>query len=117
MTDFKKPIEDLAGDVREYVDLKSEDIKLKLTKGLSVSISRVLASLVLLFVLTLLVISLTVAFVLGVGRLTGNYALGSLIASGLFLVAFVVLFSLRKRLFADSFVSMFIQIFFPEDEQ
>lgn len=117
MTDFKKPIEDLAGDIREYVDLKSDDIKLKATKGLSVSIARVLSALVLLFVLGLLIITLTVAFVLGIGHLTGNYAIGALIASGLFLAAFVILFIQRKKLFTDSFVSMFIQIFFPEDEE
>lgn len=117
MTDFKKPIEDLAGDVREYVDLKTDDMKLKMTKGLSVSIARVLSALVILFVLTLLIISLTVAFVLGVGHLTGNYAVGALIASAVFLMALIVLFSRRKRMFTDSFVAMFIQIFFPEDEQ
>lgn len=117
MTDFRKPIDDLVSDVREYVDLRSDDIKLKATKGLSMSIARVLSTLVLLFVLGLLIITLTVAFVLCIGHMTGNYAIGALIASGLFLVAFVVLFMMRKRLFTDSFVSLFIQIFFPEDEQ
>lgn len=117
MTDFKRPIEDLAGDIRDYVDLKSDDVKLKAVKGLSVSIARVLTTLVLLFVLGLLMITLTVAFVLCIGRMTGDYAIGALVASGLFLAAFVVLFMMRKKLFTDSFVSLFIQIFFPEDEQ
>lgn len=117
MADFKKPIEDLAGDVRDYVDLKTDDIKLKVTKGLSVSIARVLTALVLLFVLGLLIISLTVAFVLCIGHLTGNYAIGALVASGLFLAVFLVLLSMRKKLFTDSFVEMFVNIFFPEDEQ
>lgn len=117
MADFKKPIEDLVGDIRDYVDLKTDDIKLKATKGLSVSIARVLSTLVLLFVLGLLIITLTVAFVLVIGHLTGNYAIGALIASGIFLVAFIILFAQRKKLFTDSFIEMFVNIFFPEDEQ
>ncbi len=117
MTDYKKPVEDLVDDLREYVDLQTDDIKLKATKGLSVSISRILSALVLLFVLSLVVLTLTVAFVLLLGQATGNYALGAFIACGIFIVALLILYSQRKKLFTNSFVSMFIQIFFPEDEQ
>ena len=115
MIDYKKPIENLASDVKDYVDLRVDDLKLKTTMGLSVTLARILSTLVILFVLGMVIISLTVAFVLMVGHLTGNYALGAFIATAIFLVAFVVLFSLRKKMFAGSFVRMFIQIFYPED--
>lgn len=115
MTDYKKPIDDLAKDVKEYVELKTEDVRLKTAKGLSVAVSRILAALVILFVLGLVLLALTVAFILLLGQVTGNYALGSLIALGVFIVALVVLFIFRKKMFTSTFVKLFIPIFFPDD--
>jgi len=117
MTDYRKPLEDLTEDIKDYVDLKTEDIKLKTTKGLSVSLARVLTALVLLFVLGLVILTLTVAFILLLGQVTGNYALGAFIALGVFVVVLIVLFCLRKKLFTSSFVKLFISIFFPENEE
>lgn len=117
MTDFKKPLDDLAGEVREYVDLRVDDIKLKTTKGLSVSLARVLTALVLLFTLGMVVLTFTVGFILMLGQVTGNYALGAFIALGVFIAVLIVLFALRNRLFTGTFVRMFIQIFFPEDHE
>ena len=117
MTDYRKPVEDVVDDLKKYVDLRVDDVKLKATKGLSVSVARVLSALVLLFVLTIIVIILTVAFVLLLGQLTGNYALGAFSALGVFLVLFLVLFCLRKKMFTGTFVKLFISIFYPEDEE
>jgi len=115
MTDYKKPIDDLARDVKEYAELKADDVKLKTAKGLSVALSRVLSTLVILFVLGLVILTLTVAFILLLGQLTGNYALGAFIALGVFVVAFIVLFLYRKKMFTSSFVKLFVPIFYPED--
>jgi len=117
MTDYKKPFDDLVDDVKGYVDLKVDDIKLKSTKGLSVSLARVLSALVLLFMLGMVILTLTVAFVLLLGQLTGNYALGAFIALGVFIIGLVIAFIRRKKMFTGTFVKLFISIFYPEDEE
>jgi len=114
-TDYKKPIDDLAKDVKEYVELKTDDVKLKAAKGLTVALSRVLAALVILFALSLVILTLLVAFILLLGQLTGNYAIGAFIALGISIVVFAVLFACRKKMFTSSFVKLFVPIFFPED--
>jgi len=116
MTDYRKPAENLASDVKEYVDLKMDDIKLKTAKGLSISLGRVITALILLFSGSLAIIALTLALVVMVGEIMGNYMVGAFIAFGVYLLLFLILFFLRKKLFVNGFVKMFIQIFFPEDE-
>ena len=116
MADDKTPIESLSGEVKDYIDLKVDDLKLKATKGLSVSLARLLAAFVILFSLLLVILTLAVAFILLLGKASGDYALGALIALGVFVAVLVVLYLLRKRLFTGTFVKMFIQIFFPENE-
>ena len=48
MAGFDKPLQDLASDARAYVDLQVDDLKLKVTKGLSLSLGHLL-SLLLVF--------------------------------------------------------------------
>ena len=117
MSGFGQPLEDFTKDVKDYVELSVDDVKLKATKGLSVTISRVLTTLVLFFVIQLIVLSLTVGLVFVLGKATGNYAVGAFIAAGIFAVILAVLFAFRKKMFTDSFVKLFSQVMFQEDGQ
>ena len=108
MADYRKPVDDVVNDVRKYVDLRVDQVKLKATKGLSVSVARILSAIVILFVLMIVILILTVAFVLLLGQLTGNYALGAFAALCFFLVVLLVLFCLRKKMFTGTFVRLFI---------
>lgn len=117
MPDYKKPVDDLADDLKKYVDLRVDDLKLKMVRGLSLSIARVLTSLALIMLLGFAVLTLIFAVVLLIGSATGHYALGAIIAAGILLLASLVVFLLRKKLFTDGLVRMFVQIFFPDEDE
>lgn len=46
------------------------------------------------------------------GKLLGDYAAGAFIVSGVFLLILIVLFAFRKKMFVNSFVKLFVEVFF-----
>ena len=56
MSGFDRPLQDLASNAREYVDLQVDDLKLRVTKGLSLSLGQVLALVLALVSLSILLL-------------------------------------------------------------
>ena len=104
-------------DIKDYVDLRIDELKLRATKGLSLALGRITATLLLVGVLVIVLGLLCVALIEWLGQLTGSLAVASSIVFGVFLVALVVLFLMRKRLFRDTFVKLFIQVFYDDDKE
>lgn len=104
-------------DVKDYVDLKVDELKLQATKGLSVALGRLTATLLLVSLLVVVLALLSVVMIQWLGVLTGSLALSSSIVCAVFLLVFVVLFLMRKRLIRDTFVKMFVQIFFGDGKE
>ena len=50
MGEFTRPFEDLGKEASEYIDLRLDDIKLRTAKGLSMTLSKLLYMLLVLFV-------------------------------------------------------------------
>ena len=115
MSEFTQPLEDLSGSVRDYVDLKVEEVKLRTAKGLSLAVSKILATMALIGVASVVLLSFAFGLVLLLGEKMGSYAVAALIAAAVLLLLFVVLFLLRKRLFEGRFVRLFAQLFFGGD--
>ena len=102
---------------RDYVDLKVDEIKLRCTQGLSLAMGR-LATVLLIFGLLVIVLGLlAVVLIQWLGELTGSLAIASSIVCAVFLVALLVVFFQRKRLFRDTFVQLFINVFFGDDKE
>ena len=107
----------LVQDSKAYADAKIDDIKLKTVKGLSQG-SSTLARMLLYFAIgSTLVMALAFAFVLLLGEIIGSYALAAFIVAGVLALALVIIFLLRGKLFRDSFVPMFADLFFPKEEE
>ena len=51
-----------------------------------------------------------------IGEMIGSYAGGAAIVAAVFLLLLGVLILLRKRLFRDTFVPLFVKLFFEEDK-
>ena len=60
--------------------------------------------------------ALAMGGVMWIGELIGSYAGGAGIVAAVFLIILGVLFLLRKRLFRDTFVPMFVKLFFDDDK-
>ena len=104
-------------EVKDYVDLRIDELKLRATKGFSLALGRVAAALLLVGVLIIVLGLLSVVLIQWIGELTGSLAVASSIVCVLFLIVLIVLFSLRKRLFRDTFIKLFVKVFFEDDKQ
>ena len=114
MGDFTRPVEDLGQKTTEYIDLRVDELKLKTAKGLSLTLSKLLYMLLVLFVVSIIMISIAVGGVMWIGELVGSYAGGAAIVAAFFLFVLGILVLLRKRLFRNTFVPLFIDLFFEE---
>ena len=99
----------------ELVGMKADELKLKTTRNLSIAFSRFFSLFVIMIMLMLTLLAFAFGGVLLLGDIIGSYAAGAFIVGGIFLVALIVLLCLRKKLFLNSFVRLFIKLFYGED--
>lgn len=116
MGSFTRPVEELGKEASEYIDLRIDDLKLTTAKGLSMTLSKLLYMLLVLFVVSIIFISIAIGGVMWIGEMIGSYAGGAAIVAAFFLLLLGVLVLLRKRLFRDTFVPLLINLFFDEDK-
>jgi hypothetical protein len=116
MGEFTRPLEDLGKEASEYIDLRLDDLKLRTAKGLSMTLSKLLYMLLILFVVSIILTAVAIGGVMLLGELIGSYAGGAAIVAAFFLLILGVLIMLRKRLFRDTFVPLFVKMFFDDDK-
>ena len=62
--EFTAPAEDLAGKGKEYLDARVEDVKLRLVKGLSISVSKLLGLILFLGIVSAFLLVLSFGLIL-----------------------------------------------------
>lgn len=116
MGDFTRPVEELGKEASDYIDLRISELKLGAAKGLSMTLSKLLYLLLVLFVVSIILTSVAIGGVMWIGELIGSYAGGAGIVAAFFIIILVVLILLRKRLFRDTFIPLFVNMFFEDDK-
>lgn len=117
MNPFSKPAEELTREAKEYLDLRLDDVKLRTAKGLSISLSKLVGMFVIVGVALSLVLVLSFGIILLVGELVGSYAWAAIGVAVLLGVALWILIRKREILFKDTFVPVFINLLFSEDDE
>lgn len=107
--------ETLENDIRRYVELKIDDLKLKTVDGLSVGVSRVLSLMAVLMLGAIVLAAFAFGTVLLLGDLIGSWAAAAFIIGGVFLILLIVMLLVWKKLFVDIFVKLFIDIFYDKE--
>lgn len=102
-------------EIREYMDLRLDDIKLKAVDGLSVGVSRILSLMVVLMLGAIVLAAFAFGTVLLLGDLIGSWAAAAFIIGSVFLIALVVVLLIWKNLFVNIFVKLFIDIFYEKE--
>jgi hypothetical protein len=102
----------ISDEVKEYVSLRIQSLKLTAVENLSSFTSKSFGVFVFVLLLTIAVVLLTFGFTLWLGDLLESHALAFAIVGGVYLVASLVVFALRDRLIANSMVRMFSKMFF-----
>ena len=104
----------LADDVKEYVALKSDSLKLQMVESLSLFSSDILSHLLLLILISMALLFFLIAMMLVLSLYFGP-VFGCLVVALLLLVAAIVLYANRKRMFADMFVRSYCRRFFSNE--
>ncbi len=97
----------LSSAVGEYLSVRTDDFKKNIVTGLSVGFSRMLAVLVISFLLLIVLGIFAYAFILLLGEAVGSMTGAAFIVGGVYLMAVVILFLLRKKLFRKMFTNLF----------
>ena len=116
MSNFSRPAEDLSREAKEYIDLRLEDVKLRTAKGLSVTASKLVGLFLILGVGISLMLVLSFGLILLIGELVGSYAWSAIGVAVLLGLALWILIRKRDTLFRDTFVPLFVKLFFSDDD-
>ena len=106
------PQERIDSEIRRYLDLRTDELKLKAVDGLSIGVSRVLSLMVMLMLAAIALAAFAFGTVLLLGDLIGSWTAAAFIIGGVFLIALLVVLLIWKKLFVDIFVKLFIGIFY-----
>ena len=112
---FTSPLDNLNRDARAYLNASLDDVKLNVAKGLSQA-SCTLTSLILLFIIAgIFLLALAAACVIWLGDIMGSYSLAALTMAGVLLLVLLMLFLLRNHLFKNTYRTLFLNLFFPDN--
>lgn len=111
----KKEKTGLVTDLRNYADLRFDELKLRATKGLSTAFSQILVYLLIIAVLIMVLGLLAFALLQWLNSLLGA-PWGTLCVCAVFIVLLVVLYLSRDRMFRDKFVKLFIDVFYDSSK-
>lgn len=114
--EIKENFDRLSGDVREYLNLKIEELKLSIVERLSLFFADALSWLVVIIFLLLSSLCFLVALVVMLSIFMG-------LLPALFLMAFLLLavawifYLLRGNIFANIMVARFYKMFFDDNDK
>ncbi|MCQ2186558.1 MAG: hypothetical protein MJY92_07535 [Bacteroidales bacterium] len=114
LNDFVKPVEMLSEDAVSMLEDKKDKILLFTAKTLSKTIARFLAAIVLVLCCSCIFLTLSMLGIFAVGELVGSFTLGALIVLALQTVILIILLCMRSKLFVNTFVKFFINLFYGE---
>jgi uncharacterized Tic20 family protein len=117
MAGLDRPLQDLVSDAKAYVDLQTDDLKIRITKGLSLTLGQVIALVLALVSLSIVLLAIGAGCVILLGNWLDNYALAAFIVAGIFALFTLILFLLKDKLFVNGFVRLFAKIFFEDEEE
>ena len=107
--------ERMVSDIRNYLDLRLNELKLKTIDGLSIGVSRLLSMMLVVMLGAIALAAFAFGAVLLLGDLIGSWAGAAFIVGGIFLIVLSMLLIYWKRLFVNIFVKLFISIFYEND--
>ena len=102
-------------DVRKYLDLKVDELKLKTIDGLSIGVGKILSLMTVLMLAAIVLAAFSFGTVLLLGEALGSWAAASFIIGGVVLLLMLGVLLVWKKLFVNVFVKLFINIFYGNE--
>ena len=108
---------EISENVKSYISLKTDLLKLTLTEKLSLIISALLITIILFLVFLFISMFVSIAFIFWFRDHAGPLYVGALIVAGFYLIIGIVIFLLRNTLFIDPLVSQISKILLEEEDE
>ncbi len=109
--------EELAGNIKAYVNARIESVKLNTAEKSSVVIANLIAGMVVAVVFLFFIVFASVALSLGLGEWLGKTWAGFLIVAGLYLLIGLVVWTTRERIIQLPVMNALIKQFFREEDE
>lgn len=108
--------EQLAGHIKEYVNVKIESVKLDAAEKSSKIIANAIAMLIILFILFLAIGFASIAAAYAISDKIGKTYTGFLIVSGIYLAIGIIIYMMREKLIRIPVMNSIIQELFKHDK-
>jgi CHASE3 domain sensor protein len=111
-------VEELADTIKEYVNTRIDEVKLKAAEKSSAVFANVIAGIIVAGVFLFFIIFASIALSLGLGEWLGKEWLGFLIVAGLYLIMGIVVWTARGKIIRMPIMNAMIgQLFTSEEEK
>lgn len=107
MEDNHSLLSSLSSVLGEYLNLKADDFRKKTVSGLAVGFSRALSIIILAMLLMIILFVLSFALIVIIGNAIESWSGAAFIIGGVYMIAFAVLYFMRKKLFVGVFTNLF----------
>lgn len=104
-------------DVKDYVSLNYDLMRLNLVEKLSMVIALILSLFIGILLIITALVYFSIAFVHWTGTFFDSLIPGFLILGGLFILLFIIFFLLRKRLFVNPMIKLLSSIIFNDSKK
>lgn len=108
---------DLTDNVREYVQLKIDLLKLTFTEKLARIASLLILSILMFMILIMILLFFSLAFILWFRESGGQAYIGALIVAIFYLLIGGVVFLFRKSFFINPIIAQLSKIFINEEDE
>lgn len=106
MDDNHNLLSSLSSALGEYLNLKADDFRKKTISGLAIGFSRALSVIVLAMLLMMILFVISFALIVVIGNAMGSWSGAAFIIGGVYIIAFAVLYFMRKKLFVGMFTNL-----------
>lgn len=95
--------------IREYIDVRTELLRLQGIRLLARSFSFLMVGVVVILMVLFVLLFLGIAFAFWIASLTGSQVVGFLSAAALFLIVLILFVVLRRAIFQNPLIRLFIR--------
>jgi uncharacterized membrane protein YqjE len=109
-------VNEISGNVQEYIRLRTDLLKLTLTEKLSTILSSLFISIILFLVFLFISMFISFAFIFWFRDHVGPLYVGALIVAAFYLLIGIIVFFMRNTLFIDPLVSQISKSLLEEED-
>lgn len=109
--------DELSTSAKEYVNLKIDEYKLRGVEGLSTLFNKILFIVIAAILGGVALQMLGLAAGYTIGELVHSTAAGFCIIGAIFVIAVLILCTVRKKLFLNQLIKVFIKFFFDDEQK